>query len=223
MKSINTTRLTMTLLALGLSAGALAQQPTSDNFPAARDRPATCEDFKWSDQMLQEYPRVANACQEVVTVDGQTFARFNAQFVRVESDGVVNFTVRDRNESFVDELTIQPAQGQMAYINDRPTEFRNLRTSDAINLYAAEDEYGFATQPRGPREQRAQLRTVAAQPIAATRTPAEPLYDRTTAVAQVDERAPRMLPQTAGSLPWVALAGMLSLLGGLGLAIQRKL
>ncbi len=221
MKTINKTRFTMTLLAVGFAAGALAQQPTSDNFPVARDRPATCEDFKWSDQMLQEYPRVVDACQEVVTVDGQTFARLNAQFVRVQSDGVVSFTVRDRRERFVDELTMLPAAGQKAFINDRPTEFRNLRTTDAINLYAAEGEYGFSTDPRGPREQRAQVRTVVAQSNAPA--PAAPVYESSTAVAQVDEPAPRMLPQTAGSLPWVALAGMLSLLGGLGLAIQRKL
>lgn len=218
MKSIHTTRFALTLLALGLSAGAIAQQPTSAEFPAERNRPASCEDFAWSDQMLQEYPRVVDACQEVVTVDGQTFARLNAQFVRVQSDGVVSFTVRDRRDRFVDELTMLPAQGQMAYINDRPTEFRNLRTTDAISLYAAENEYGFATQPLAPREQRAQLRRVAPQPL-----PATPVYDSGTAVAQRDEPAPRMLPQTAGSLPWVALAGMLSLLGGLGLAIQRKL
>ncbi len=223
MKSIHTTRFALTLLALGLSAGAIAQQPTSDQFPAERARPSTCEAFAWSEQMLQEYPRVVDACQEVVTVDGQTFARLNAQFVRVQPDGVVSFTVRDRGDRFVDELTMQPAQGQMAYINDEPTEFRNLRTTDAISLYAAENEYGFATQPRGPREQRAQLRTVAPQQLAQTTQPATPVYDSRTAVAQRDEPAPRMLPQTAGSLPWVALAGMLSLLGGLGFAIQRKL
>lgn len=214
--------LRITLLAFGLAVATqgLAQDTTTD-FPPARDRPASCDDFQWSDQMLREYPRVVDACQEVVVVDDQVFARLSAGFVRVHSDGLVSFNIRDRRDRYVDELTIQPVPGQVAYINDRPTEFRRLRTTDAISLYATEGEYGFATQPVVvAREQRAVVRTVAAlpQPLPVNET----AYEPSTAVAQV-EPAPAMLPQTAGALPWVALAGMLSLLAGLGLAMRRTL
>jgi hypothetical protein len=212
--------LRITLLAFGLAIATQGLAQDSTEFPRERDRPASCDDFQWSDQMLREYPRVVDACQEVVVVGDQTFARLSAGFVRVHSDGLVSFNIRDRRDRYVDELTIQPVPGQMAYINDRPTEFRNLRTTDAISLYAAEGEYGFATQPVVvAREQRAVVRTVAALP---TPLPVEgTAYDSRTAVAQVD-RTPDMLPQTAGVLPWVALAGLLTLFSGLGLAIRRS-
>lgn len=216
----NATRVLLAAIGLALSANTLAQQPTSDTFPTARDRPASCDDFDWSEQMLREYPRVVDACQEVVMAEDRAFARLSARFVRVRPDGQVSFNVRDRRGRYVDELTIQPVEGQMAYINDRATAFRNLRTTDAISLYAAEGEYGFATQPVAATEQRAALRTVAVLPEP---LPADEVgYERDTAMAQLDP-APRMLPQTAGALPLVALAGLMSLFAGLGLAIRRRL
>lgn len=213
--------LRLTLLAFGLAIATQGLAQDSTEFPRERDRPASCDDFQWSDQMLREYPRVVDACQEVVVVGGQTFARLSAGFVRVHSDGLVSFNIRDRRDRYVDELTIQPVPGQMAYINDRPTEFRRLRTTDAISLYAAEGEYGFATQPVAvAREQRAVVRTVAALPAPLPVDAA--VYDSRTAVVQVD-RTPDMLPQTAGILPWIALGGMLSLIAGIGFAVRRTL
>lgn len=207
-------RTTLAVFGLAIASQGLAQDTTSGAFPQARDRPASCEEFDWSEQMLREYPRVVEACQEVVVVGDHAFARLAADFVRVHSDGHVIFNVRDRRDRYVDELTLTPSPGQKAWINERPTEFRNLRTSDTINLYAAEGQYGFVTQPVVAREQPAAVRAVAALPEPV------PAYDRSTAVAQV-EPAPQMLPQTAGFLPWIALAGMFSLAAGLGLGLRR--
>jgi hypothetical protein len=216
------TAMRTTLLAFGLliALDATAQQPTGDDFPRARDRPASCEDFDWSEQMLREYPRVVDACQEVVVANDRLFARLSARFVRVQSNGEVSFDVRDRRDRYVDLLTIQPVAGQVAYINDRPTEFRDLRTSDAIDLYAAEGEYGFATRPTAASEPRAVVRTVAALP--APMPVDEPMNLDRAQIAQVDA-APRLLPQTAGLVPWLVLGALLSLIGGVGLTLHRRM
>jgi LPXTG-motif cell wall-anchored protein len=208
--------------AFGIAASfsVASQQSTPNDFPPARDRPASCDEFDWSEQMLREYPRVVDACQEVVMAGDSAFARLSARFVRVQSDGLVVFNVRDRRDRYVDELIIRPAAGQTAFINDRPTRFDDLRTSDAISLYASEGEYGFATVPVAANEPRAVVKAVAVlpEPLPAE----ESIYQRGRSVAQL-EQAPRALPQTAGTAHLVILLGLVCLLGGLGLAIRRRI
>ncbi len=220
MKHLNEIKFTATLLSLAMAGAALAQQPQT-NFPTEQVKPSTCADFDWNADMLREHPRVINACQEVVNAGGRQWARLSAKFVRVESDGVVAFNVHDQRDRFVQEVTMQPMPGQVAYINDRATPFDRLRTTDVVNLYAPAGEYGFATQAGAPREQVAVWRSSASrseqqpQPTAVQSQPARELA--------YNEPQPRMLPQTAGELPLLALAGLLSLMGGLGLALRRWL
>lgn len=218
MKRSNELRFTASLLALAISGAALAQQPQT-NFPSEQVKPSTCADFQWNADMLREHPRVVDACQEVVVAGGTHWARLSAKFVRVESDGVVSFRVHDQRDRFIEEVTMQPAPGQVAYINDRATPFDRLRTTDVVNLYAPEGQYGFATQAGAPREQVAVWR-----PAPAPVQPATPAVAVQPAPAVAYVESPRaMLPRTAGPLPLVALAGLLSLMGALGLALRRTL
>lgn len=102
-----------------------------------------------------------------------------------------------------------PTPGQVAYIDDRPIPFRQLRSRDAVNLHVPEGQYGFATQPGVPHEQ-----VAAIMPATPTAAATQPM------VAQRD--FPAELPRTAGPLLWLALGGLLSLLGGLGLTLRRR-
>jgi LPXTG-motif cell wall-anchored protein len=153
----------------------------------------------------------------VITVEGETWARFAAKFVRVEPNGDVIFSVRDKRDRSIEEVTLDPIEGQVAYIDDRATPFSSLRTSDRISLYVPEGQYGFTTQP-APK---AALATVVV-PADTTKTTVTkaPVVTSETAVAQRDSR-PAMLPATASALPWLALVGFLAMFGGLGLTLRR--
>jgi hypothetical protein len=212
MKKLYVMSMTTALLGLALASTAVAQQ-LQEEFPAERTRTATCDDIDWNMDMLRNHPNLIGACQEVVLVDGESWARFDAEFVRVEPDGNVIFNVNDDRDRLIETVTLDPTTGQVAYIDDRATPFSQLRTTDRISLYVPEGQYGFATQPVA-QERLATVIVPANAPIAV-----EPTTDRT--LAQRDTR-PTVLPTTAGPLPWLALGGLLSMLGGLGLTLRRR-
>lgn len=217
MKNLTVTSVTTALLGLALATSAVAQQ-AQENFPKERTQAGTCADVNWNEQMVKQHPGLIDACQEVILVDGKTWARFDAKFVRVNSDGSVIFSVRDKRDRSKEEVILQPAAGQVAYLDDRPTPFARLRSTDKISLYVPEGRYGFATQPGVAQEQLAQVIDSKPADSAAKTAPVAVGTDRT--VAQRDT-TPSVLPATATSLPWLALAGLMSLLGGMLLTLRR--
>lgn len=220
MKTLRVTRLTLSLLALAIAGAVTAQQPATD-FPTERTKPASCDDFKWNADMTREHPRVIDACQEAVTADGSTWARLSARFVKVQSDGLVVFSVRDKNDRIIEQVTMEPAPDQVAYIDDRATEFGNLRDTDSINLYVPEGEYGYATKPVS---QARFVRVVPVAAVATAPTESEPVEPPMQAVAMADEQPlPSRLPATASLLPWAAVTGALLMFGGLTMRLRRKL
>lgn len=201
--------LTATVLSASLLGVAGAQQ---EQFPREREQARSCSEVDWNKEMTTNHPRLTEACREVVTAGGEDWARFEAKFVRVEPDGGVSFSIRDSRDRPIEEVTLQPARGQVAYIDDRATPFSELRRDQLVNLYVPEGQYGFVTQPGAPVEQVAVVKA----PATVTATTSE-----TTRVATAQPRA-ATLPTTAGPLPWFALGGLLSLLGAGGLSLTRR-
>jgi len=173
--------------------------------------------------MTRDYPRVVDACQEAVSQDGTTWARLAARFVRVQTDGLVVFSIRDKNDRAIEQISMEPKPGQVAYINDRATEFGKLRSTDTINLYVPEGEYGYATRPLA-QERFTRVTPVAAAtqaPPPATYTKPEP--DPAPVAVAYQEPTPARLPQTASLLPWAGFGGGLMLFGALSLGLRRKM
>ena len=205
--------LTAMALSVSLLGVAGAQQ---ESFPRTGEQATSCNEVDWNRDMTRNHPRLIEACREVVTARGEEWARFEAQFMRVESDGTVSFSVRDSRDRQVEEVTVQLAQGQVAYIDGRPTPFSELRRDQRVNLYVPEGQYGFVTQPGESSDQMAEMRAPTTERASETRvaTAQQPQQRR-------DSRADR-LPATAGLLPWFAVGGLLSLLGAGGLRLTRR-
>jgi hypothetical protein len=202
--------LTAVVLSASLLGVAGAQQ---ESFPRERVQAKSCAEVDWNKDMTSNHPRLVDACREVVAAGGEDWARFEAKFVRVEPDGTVSFSIRDSRDRPIEEVTLRPATGQVAYIDDRATPFSQLRRDQLVNLYVPEGQYGFVTQPGAPIEQIAEVRAPASA------RGAETTRDTRVATAQ---RRDDMLPRTAGLLPWFALGGFLSLLGAVGLRLTRR-
>lgn len=217
MKTMNLTLISAGLLGLTLALPATAQE-TGRDFPRERSAQASCDDVAWNANMLETHPRLIDACQEVVVVDGNSWARFDVRFKELQDDGTVVFDVRDRNGRAIEQASFIPVSGQVAYIDNRATPFRQLRSSDAISLYVPEGQYGFATRPGVPAEQVAQSSQSGATTERSVDTRAPVVSDR--AVAQASTRQ-SVLPATSSSLPWFALAGFMSLLGAMLLTMRR--
>jgi len=206
MKKLHLSILGAGLLGMTLATSGITQQ-SQENFPRQQKSEKSCQEVNWNSKMLEEHPRLIAACQEVVVTNNENWARFHAKFKRVENDGKVTFTVQDRRDRAVEDVTLVPSSGQMAYIDGRPTRFRDLSTSQMISLYVPEGEYGFATQAGVPR---AQMATVAPRTAARTEQSSPQRSSR-----------PAVLPATASNLSWFAIAGLLSLFAGLVLTVRR--
>jgi hypothetical protein len=209
MQSVILRSLVATALSASLLGVAGAQQET---FPREREQAKSCAEVDWNKDMTSNHPRLTEACREVVTVGGTNWARFEAKFARVEPDGSVSFSIRDSRDRPLEEVTLQPATGQVAYIDDRATPFSQLGRDQLVNLYVPEGQYGFVTQPGAPRDQVAVVTKPGAAPAPAPAT---------TRVAVAEPRA-AMLPATAGALPWFALGGFMALLGAVGIRLGRR-
>lgn len=205
-------RYTRRVVSIGLALGfmgflyggvatARAQNDNAQNIPKPQVSSETCAEVQWAPKLLQQYPRIADACQEVVAVNGENWARIEGRLINVNSNGSVTSMVLDRNGRGLGRLTLKPAPNQKVVLDGREESFNQLDNGAILNLYIPEHMYAVATEPSAPESEMAEIE---AQPD--------------EEVAQTSEE----LPATAGPLPWVLLAGGGILLLGLGLTLRRR-
>jgi hypothetical protein len=203
------------LLALGWTGIAAAQQSARDMPDPEVDR-SSCEDINWHRDLLRQYPWVVNGCQEVITVGQQKWARFEAEFQHNHSDGSISSDFRNDRGRALGRVRLMPTPGQRVLLDGRDYRFSELMKGQILNFYVPEDRYAFATTAGAPSGEMA--RVVESAPEAtATRS-----STRMAQAEPVRTQRPAELPATAGILPLMALGGMLSLLGGIGLAARRR-
>jgi hypothetical protein len=191
-----------------------AQQPLNpQNLPATRVQTQSCAEVNWAKDMLAQYPRIAEGCQEVVTSGGRKWARFEADLVRNNPDGTVTLNFKNRQGRSMENLTLMPVPGQRVSIGDRKYRFTELNAGQTVSVYVPEGMFAVASEPGAPPEQLAQI---------VTEPEPERVAQAEAAPAAQASRMPQRLPSTAGPLPLVALAGLLSALAGLGLRLRRR-
>ena len=199
------TRIAIAGVALALAGflsggGAMAQGAARSGIPAPQVSEETCAEVEWSSQVLQQYPQISEACQEVVTVNGENWARVEGRLIQVNPNGSVTSMVLARDGRRLGRLTLKPAPGQKVMMDGREYSFNQLHTGAILNLYIPEHMYAVATEPMVQNEM-AEIEPAPAEEVA---------------------QMPRQLPATAGPLPWVLLAGGGILLVGLGLTAWRR-
>jgi hypothetical protein len=215
-------RIAATLIGVicGGAAGAQQASDGGDNLPRPRTQAATCDEVNWEKDLLERYPRIGDGCQEVVISEGRKWARFEAEFIGAHDDGRVTLDFKDRNGRSIEAITLLPASAQRARLDGRSYELGQLTRGQELNLYLPEGIFAVATEPGASPEQLAQIVVTPVQLRAqVAQEPTGPL------LAQANPpqgRTPQALPNTAGPLPLFALAGLISLLGGLGLTIRRR-
>lgn len=200
------------MLGLAWNGNTMAQQDSLDMPRPEVDR-ASCEDVEWHRNMLRDYPWVANACQEAIIVDGQKWARFEAEFQRLNRDGTIVSNFRNNRGRSLGSVSLKPGPDQRVMLDGRPTQFSELRRGQVLNFYAPEGMYAFTTEPGAPEREHVQIVQPDTDDQSERMAQAEP---------ETDTR-PDTLPATAGPLPIIALGGLLSLLGGVTLTTRRRL
>jgi hypothetical protein len=227
---LNTIVMTSAVLLLGLawSGNVIAQEPASTMPKPATDR-ASCSEIDWHRDMLRDYPWVADACHEAVVVDGQKWARFEAEFKELNRDGTITSEFKNQRGRSLGNVSLQPGPNQRVMLDGRPTAFSDLRRGQVLNFYAPEGEFSFTTEPGAPASEQLQITQRQDQLSAEERRLAEQRREEQARadrqLAQADRTTTQRrdtLPATAGPLPILALGGLLSLLGGMTLTMRRR-
>ena len=222
----------MLLLGLAWTGSSTAQQRGSAMPDPGTDR-ASCSEVEWHRDMLNNYPWVADACHEAVVVNGQKWARFEAEFQQLNRDGSIDSNFRDNRGRSLGSVSLQPASDQRVLLDGRSTRFSELRRGQVLNFYAPEGEFSFSTAPGTSASDQVQVvqrqdEQVRDDQRQLGQSQDEQRRDRqsTRELGQADRSTSQRrdtLPATAGPLPILALGGMLSLLGGITLSMRRRL
>jgi len=189
-RAIKTTTLPLLLLAgFAVSPSALAQ--------------GNCPDIEFSSQMTSQFPNIADSCLEIVTRNGEQFARLEAEIVRTTGN-----TVRARFQhpdgSYSDTYTIDMPADARVTIDGRQYRYRDLSRGQKVSVYLPSDRWAFNI-PEGDDFATESVATVAVV------TP-----------MRVSEST-AMLPSTASPLPLIGiLGGLFSALGFALVAVRRR-
>jgi len=212
---LNVLAMTSAALLLGLAwTGSSLAQQAAPAMPAPELDRVSCTEVDWHQNMLRDYPWVANGCHEAIVVDGQKWARFEAVFQQLNRDGTITSNFRNDRGRSLGEVKLRPSPEQRVLLDGRPTRFSALRRGQVLNFYAPEGMYAFTTEPGAPPAEVVQI--VEPQPTA--QAPVQMAQAQPTTSPR-----PTTLPATAGPLPIIALGGLLSLLGGITLTVRRHL
>lgn len=225
----NTMISTGTALALaGLlwANGAMAQDSRLVGVDRPADDAASCNELNWHKEFVTSYPWASEACRSVVTVNGAKWARFEGEFLGINDDGSFDAEFTSRSNRELGSVTLMPAPGQRVRLDDKEVPFADLDRGQVLSFYVPDGAVGFAIEPGAPNSQFVKVVDTSG---AARFAAADDTQERAPIVlAQADtdttrDRLDSNLPNTAGPLPLIALGGLMSLFGGLGLTIRRKL
>jgi len=200
------------------AGSAYAQERVTEALPDPDVNRRSCEQVNWHTDLLGQYPWAVSACHEVVLVEEQKWARFEAEFQRLNRDGSITADFRDRVGKSTGRLSLMPAPGQRVTLDGTTYQFSELRRGQVLNFYVPEGSYAFSAQPGAPLTERATVVATIEEEPTQIESPQQ--------FAQVESRPAQntyQLPATAGPLPLIALGGVLSLLAGLGLTMRRGL
>jgi len=134
-------------IAVGLVAASGANaQLNVDALVRPKVQSAGCTEIVWRKELLAYYPRIGDACQEVIVSNGEKFARFTGTLVRMSRDRYVTVDFKDRRGRSLGQFILQPARTQRVQIEGQTYRMSDLKPGQELNLYAPESRYAIATK-----------------------------------------------------------------------------
>ena len=100
----------------------------------------------FSQEFLERYPKAGAACREVKVENGEKWARFDANVVRVRRNRVTADFV-DRYDRSVGSITFDASPDARVEVNGRAERFSSLRPGDKLSFWMPESRVGFYAQP----------------------------------------------------------------------------
>jgi hypothetical protein len=163
---------------------------------AFAQNPEGCAAVKFSDDVLERFPRAQEACLDVISRDGQDYAVFNARLTEVRGNAMrVRFKLPDGSMGPVQ--TIRPPRDFRVLVNGEPTRIADLAPNQDLKAYVEVSRPVMALEPADSTQKLVIVPLVAEEEVAEE-------ADRT----RLAEADPQM-PHTAGPAPVLATFGLL--------------
>lgn len=188
-------RLTFAACAAVVAAAAAA--------PEVQAQTMSCDDIRFTDQVLTQFPDAPNFCLDVVEKDGRPFARFNAEFVRRRGADQAVLRFRGPDGRLNSPVSVAVPEGQTIRVGGRDRRLRDLQRGDTLSVYLPSDRFELAYA-----DSEEQFLTVAVVFFPISPAPAE------TAAAT--------LPSTASPMPLIGFIGGLFIVIGAGISWMRR-
>lgn len=164
-----------------------------------------CPNVKFSDAVLQKFPRAQEACLDVITKGGQTYAVFKADLSSVQGN-TVRVRVKLPDGSYSEPKSITTKPGLRVLIEGKPAAISELAPNQELTTYIRVDQPMIALAPASESE------PVQAVPMT---EPAPPTTEHLASAAPV-------MPHTAGQTLWTMLMGIFCIAVALALRIGRR-
>ena len=167
-----------------------------------------CSDLDFTGQVAENFPNVADYCQEVVESEsGERFARIHA---RVRTPGFSSIVLQYQypDGTWGETRKATPPSDFRVRLSGRDTRIRDLVRGQEINIYLKEGQWELAMTDEAPEVVEIAAVAPYVAPVVIEEEP-EP------------EPEPEM-PKTATMVPFVGLLGGLLMAFGLALRLRRK-
>jgi hypothetical protein len=121
----------------------------------AQQKPLSCSrDIVFSQEFLAKYPRAGAACNEVLAVNGQKWARFNAEVKHIEGTQLNVDFINNEDRSVNTNMTFQFTPDATVTLTDRQVKPASaLKEGDKIVFWVPESRFGFYAKPGAAESQ----------------------------------------------------------------------
>jgi hypothetical protein len=168
--------------------------------PVLAQNAAACEAVTFSADVLSRFPNASQECLDVITRDGQHYAVFKAQLIRVDGDRL-RIRMKKPDGSLAEAITVKPRQKLKVLVNGEAVSVDQLAPDQELTAYVRVDKAEIALAPAAPTE-----------PLEL-----EPIAVQQPVVAQTGP----VMPRTAGQAGVFALLAVLNLLIAAASVIRR--
>jgi len=108
--------------------------------PATAQTDLTCDDITFGYEMTSRFPNIGDACQGVVEVDGERFAKMSVEIVRTGNNSATfKFKMPDGSYGPTQSTNLDPSW--RAEINGRSYRVRELGRGQELNIYLPSDRW----------------------------------------------------------------------------------
>ena len=108
--------------------------------PATAQTDLTCDDITFSNEMTSRFPNIGDACQDVVEVDGERFAKLSVEIVSTGNNrATYKFKMPDGSYGPTQTSNLDPSW--RTNIDGRDYRIRELGRGQELNIYLPSDRW----------------------------------------------------------------------------------